>query len=1246
LRRFVARQIAVLTTLPVALIVALIWLFLLPQVRTNSSIQQHALARTVAGEILAHLMGGERQLVALADVVAAQGGFTPTQLTTLLDAGCGEGELFEAIYIVEAAQNTISHIGLARPSRFRRADLVGIDVSGRDLIRTVREELTTAWSETFLSTVSSHLAVAVAVPLPGRVIIGEITLNRLSDIISQLPVEAGLTILVIDRQGRIVADSLQQRSGQQLDPSALPAGGDDPSAISVSGPIDLGGEQMTASMVAVERLGWRVLVAQPHSAAFQPVRAMLLLIAAGLVIALVVALALAWFSAKRFADFVKIYTLHAKSIANGDYDLPWPVARTIEYHELGENLQAMARQIRHRERQLAAGETHMRITLDSIGDGVITTDTAGVVTRLNPVAANLTGWPAEEAIGQPLSKVFHIVDTATRRPVENPVDRALTSGKIVDLGNHTLLISRNGREYQIADSGAPIRYPDGQIAGVVLVFRDVTERYRQAQEIRESQRRLQELTANVPGVVYQFESTRDHQYSLSYVSEKARDIFKLDLESESFFEAFSAGLPIDEGKAFMASIEDAVNALAPWHYEGRFIRPDGETIWFSGNADPRKEGDTIVFCGVLLDITARKQVEESLRITQFSFDNAAVGIYRIAADARILEVNAEAARMLGYTREEMATLSIWDVDPNVNPDNFDLIWQSLVTQGIDHFETRHRRKDGSEMMVEVHSNLLEYDGEQFAISFARDITERKHLEASLRITQFSFDNAPVGMYRIGPDARILQVNTAAARMLGYSRKELTGLTTFDIDPHIDPESLDEIWESLTKEGALQFDRIHRRKDGREVPVEVSSKLLDYEGQQFSIAFVQDITERKQAETELRRLRNYLANIIDSMPSVLVGVDHDGRVTLWNRQAEAATGLSFKRARHQPLENAYPRLGDAADRIRTAIAEHRVLREIKVPSSHRNEDRYEDITIFPLVTNGIEGAVIRVDDVTERVRLEELMIQSEKMLSVGGLAAGMAHEINNPLAGILQNAAVLNNRLLGDLPANREAADTAGISMDGLQHYLKLRKLPEMVANISSSGQRASTIVKNMLGFARKSDRTISSHDACQLMDQTIALVEADYDLKKKYDFKKIRIIREYEAADMQVSCDAGKIQQVFLNLLKNGAEAMAGGGATKGPQASGKTPQFIIRAKVDGDWVQVEVEDNGPGMDAKTRRSVFEPFFTTKPVGEGTGLGLSVSYFIVTEDHGGEMAVEAAESGGARFVIRLPKAGREGVKDH
>nr|WP_319491967.1 PAS domain S-box protein [uncultured Desulfobacter sp.] len=154
------------------------------------------------------------------------------------------------------------------------------------------------------------------------------------------------------------------------------------------------------------------------------------------------------------------------------------------------------------------------------------------------------------------------------------------------------------------------------------------------------------------------------------------------------------------------------------------------------------------------------------------------------------------------------------------------------------------------------------------------------------------------------------------------------------------------------------------------------------------------------------------------------------MTQWNRKAQTLTGLSLEQVRNQPLAQILPFLDKEKHLIETAIRECRVISRPKVSRKTKTEVHYENITIFPLTDNGMQGAVIRVDDVTEQVRLEEMMIQSEKMLSVGGLAAGMAHEINNPLAGMMQTANVIKSRL-GDLnlAANLKVAEDLGISVE-------------------------------------------------------------------------------------------------------------------------------------------------------------------------------------------------------------------------
>jgi len=393
----------------------------------------------------------------------------------------------------------------------------------------------------------------------------------------------------------------------------------------------------------------------------------------------------------------------------------------------------------------------------------------------------------------------------------------------------------------------------------------------------------------------------------------------------------------------------------------------------------------------------------------------------------------------------------------------------------------------------------------------------------------------------------------------------------------------------------------------------------------------EVGERKKAEKELQKFQNYLTNIIDSMPSMLIGVDPDGKVTQWNVGVELATGTCAEEAVGQPLALVFPRLTSEMKRVHEAIKTRNEQTDLKRPLQKNGELHYEDVTIYPLTANGVEGAVIRVDDVTEQVRLEEMLIQSEKMLSVGGLAAGMAHEINNPLAGMMQTSKVMENRLTSkDIVANQQAAKAAGVQVEAIQAYMEARGILRMLEDINASGLRVVEIVDNMLSFSLKNDAITSSHDLAELLDKTLGLAATDYDLKKQYDFKTINIVREYDANLPLVPCESAKVQQVLLNILRNGSQSMQGLGDN--------APTFTLRTyyEPESDTACIEIEDNGPGMDEAIRKRVFEPFFTTKPVGVGTGLGMSVSYFIIVEHHGGEISVESEQGKGARFIIRLP----------
>ncbi len=404
----------------------------------------------------------------------------------------------------------------------------------------------------------------------------------------------------------------------------------------------------------------------------------------------------------------------------------------------------------------------------------------------------------------------------------------------------------------------------------------------------------------------------------------------------------------------------------------------------------------------------------------------------------------------------------------------------------------------------------------------------------------------------------------------------------------------------------------------------------HENKKYVVISVRDVTEIRNTRIELEKTKNYIDDILNSMPFMLIGVDWDLNVTQWNKSAVSQTGVSVENAKGKSISKLLPLTNSIIETINDSLEKS----EVRLLSGQkRYQDTkliYEDITIYPLTDSVSSGAVILIENVSEFIKLQKAMLQSEKMMTVGGLAAGMAHEINNPLAGIIQNAEVLKNRLFGDSNANSRKAESIGVDFNLVREYLKQRRIDYLLENIVKSGLHAAAIVKNMLSFARENSVMQEKCSVRKVLDNTIELARSDYNLKKKFDFKKIKITKNYQDQEVLLRCDASKIQQVFLNILRNGAEAM------NYVKSVDYTPEFKLDIFSRDNMLYVEITDNGPGIDDETMKNIFNPFFTTKDVDKGTGLGLSISFFIIKQLHNGNLWAESLLGEWTKFIIELP----------
>ena len=396
-------------------------------------------------------------------------------------------------------------------------------------------------------------------------------------------------------------------------------------------------------------------------------------------------------------------------------------------------------------------------------------------------------------------------------------------------------------------------------------------------------------------------------------------------------------------------------------------------------------------------------------------------------------------------------------------------------------------------------------------------------------------------------------------------------------------------------------------------------------------------ERKKATQAIRQSNDMLTQVINSVPQAIFWKGLDYRYLGCNKIFADTVGLDSPSdiIGKSDFDLPWP-----AEEAETYQAFDREIFESKQPRLHFIEPVQRadgarlvvDTSKVPLfdAQGGLYAVLGVYDDITEQRRMQEVMIHTEKMMSVGGLAAGMAHEINNPLGGVLQSAQVLAARLGDELPANLEQARNAGCDFKMIRAYMEKRGVFTLLDSIRESAFRAATIVRNMLEFSRKSESRKEFTALSEVLDKALELISNDYDLKKKYDFRHVDIRKQYAPDLPPVYCARIEIEQVVLNLLKNAIQAMS---LKEYPDSR---PTIALSTARDEDRLVFVVEDNGPGMEDFERRQIFEPFFTTKAPGKGTGLGLSVAYFIVANNHGGSIDVESHPGNWTRFTVKLP----------
>ena len=615
---------------------------------------------------------------------------------------------------------------------------------------------------------------------------------------------------------------------------------------------------------------------------------------------------------------------------------------------------------------------------------------------------------------------------------------------------------------------------------------------------------------------------------------------------------------------------------------------------------------------------AKAELERVAARHETILQHAMDGFFMLGDEGRFIDANPAFCRMLGYRRDELLKMKITDVEERTGG----LFGATGLKTGLHHFPSTHRHRDGHLIQLESSVVIIRDQNRKVLVGFARDITQRVRAEEALRRSEEQYRNLVETsrdlIWSLDPDGRWRFLNGATREIYGREPDEMIG-RSFDEFVAAEERAFHRGgWDALRTNDRelLQFSTTHVRRDG--APVYLTFNGIVKRNRDGAIVeavgTARDITRRRQVEAELREAHDRFESMKAGMPLGYVVWTLDGRIREWNSTASGIFGYAAEQALGKDFAALVvvdaDRAGFAAIAAQARAGERSSTLTLR---NRRATDEPITCEWFNTVLRDGDGApefiasIIR--DVSERERLEEQLRQAQKLESLGVLAGGVAHDFNNLLVGILGNASLAE----AQLPPGA-AAHT----------YIR---------NVAKAAGRATELTRHMLTYAGRAERDVRALDVNELISDVIEISRAA--LPKRVSLE-VRLDEQLPP----VAADSGQLQQVIMNLIINGAEACGeqpGAVAVRTftleldyERAKYQLPDQSLRP---GNYVAMEVRDNGCGMDAATVARIFEPFFTTKFTGRG--LGLSAIRGIVKAHQGG-IRVVSRPGGGTTFTVVIP----------
>ncbi|MGD1951072.1 MAG: PAS domain S-box protein [Leptolyngbyaceae cyanobacterium] len=677
------------------------------------------------------------------------------------------------------------------------------------------------------------------------------------------------------------------------------------------------------------------------------------------------------------------------------------------------------------------------------------------------------------------------------------------------------------------------------------------------------------------------------------------------------------------------------NLLCLFSLEGDFTEVDPAWEKALGyDSNDKQAQQQLQHLNQALEVQVKEQTK-ALSITQSAVDFAADCIFLARADASFHYVNNTACDKLGYSKKELASMKVWDINPAISPKNWLDAWQVLKQQKTFTTESQHRTKDGTIYPIEINTKYLIFDGEEYCFSFASDISARKRLEAERQLAvailkientfrQQILENMAEGLCVCHPipEPPFIHHTVWNQRMqviTGYSLKEINclgmipGLAT---DAAESRSYITRYVEQLQTEGCfVDREAEIQRKDGQQRTVEISTSVLSgSEGQLTILSLIQDITERKQRQESAR----LLAAVVESTDNAIITKKLDGTITSWNSAAVNLFGYTEAEAIGQPIAILFPRDRlDIESQIIARLKNGERIKNLETVNLHKDGFPIQvSATISPLKdeTGQVVGASKIIHDITQQKQVEmQLRFTNEELMRATRLKdeflANMSHELRTPLNAILGMAESLQEQVFGQL-------------------YEQQVKPLEMIRR---SGNHLLELINDILDLAKIESGQVE----LALKPTTIVpLCQSSLDfIQQQANQKHIQVKAQFPSCALNVSIDERRIRQVLINLLSNAVKFTPEGGHVT------LTVNLLRQSPEMNHSLHIAISDTGIGIEPKHISKLFEPFIQLDGAlnrkYSGTGLGLALVKRIV-ELHGGDVGVTSQIGKGSCFTVVLP----------